>query len=76
MENKIETIQKVDRKVLTKVTNVQYKVIMRENHNGRVEVDRVYMGRNMGENRVAWKPVDKRRFTSNVLNTVESFVAR
>ena len=53
-----------------------YKVIMRENHNGRVEVDRVYMGRSMGENRVAWKPVDKRKFTSNVLNTVESFVAR
>ncbi len=74
MENKIETIQKVGRKM--RQTNVQYKVIMRENHNGRVEVDRVYMGRSMGENRVAWKPVDKRKFTSNVLNTVESFVAR
>jgi|TARA_Y100000361_G_scaffold113667_1_gene104088 hypothetical protein len=74
MENKIETIQKVGRKM--RPTNVQYKVIMRENVNGRVEVDRVYMGRSMGENRVAWKPVDKRKFTSNVLNTVESFVAR
>ena len=74
MENKIETIQKVGQKM--RPTNVQYKVIMRENVNGRVEVDRVYMGRSMGENRVAWKPVDKRKFTSNVLNTVESFVAR
>ena len=74
MENKIETIQKVDRK--TRSTNVQYKVIMRENLTGRVEIDRVYIGRDMGENRVAWKPLDKRKFTSNVLNTVESFVAR
>tara|TARA_R110002020_G_scaffold96411_1_gene230893 strand:- start:546 stop:770 length:225 start_codon:yes stop_codon:yes gene_type:complete len=74
MENKIETIQKVGRK--TRSTNVQYKVIMRENLTGRVEIDRVYIGRDMGENRVAWKPLDKRKFTSNVLNTVESFVAR
>jgi len=56
--------------------NVEYKVIMRENKNGRVEIERVYQGREVGENRVAWKPVDKRKFTSNVLNTVENFVAR
>ena len=56
--------------------NTEYKVIMRENKNGRVEIERVYQGREVGENRVAWRPVDKRKFTSNVLNTVENFVAR
>ena len=56
--------------------NVEYKVIMRENKNGRVEIGRVYQGRNVGENRMVWKPVDKRKFTSNVLNTVENFVTR
>tara|TARA_R100001244_G_scaffold110782_1_gene81884 strand:+ start:228 stop:410 length:183 start_codon:yes stop_codon:yes gene_type:complete len=59
-----------------KKKNVEYKVMMREDENGRVEVARVYKGRDVGENRVAWKPVDKRKFTSNILNTVESFVAR
>ena len=56
--------------------NTEYKVIMRENKNGRVEIERVYQGREVGENSVAWRPVDKRKFTSNVLNTVENFVAR
>jgi len=59
-----------------KKKNVEYKVMMREDENGRVEVERVYKGREVGVNRVAWKPVDKRKFTSDVLNTVESFVAR
>lgn len=56
--------------------NTEYKVMMREDENGRVQVDRVYEGREVGVNRVAWRPVDKRKFTSNVLNTVENFVAR
>lgn len=56
--------------------DVEYKVMMREDENGRVQVERVYKGREVGVNRVAWKPVDKRKFTSSVLNTVESFVAR
>lgn len=56
--------------------NTEYKVMMREDENGRVQVDRVYQGREVGVNRVAWRPVDKRKFTSNILNTVENFVAR
>ena len=32
--------------------NVEYKVIMRENKNGRVEIGRVYQGREVGENRM------------------------
>ena len=50
--------------------------MMREDENGRVQVERVYQGREVGVNRVSWRPVDKRKFTSNVLNTVENFVAR
>ena len=59
-----------------KNNNTEYKVMMREDENGRVQVERVYQGHEVGVNRVAWRPVDKRKFTSNVLNTVENFVAR
>ena len=53
-----------------------YQVIITEKANGQVEVDKVFEQKpfnNRKKDRRLLRPLDKRAFTSNFLNSVEKF---
>jgi len=60
--------------------NKTYRVILSEDENGKVVVEKVdesVTGNFPNKaNRVKWKPRDKRFFTNNFLNTVDEFTSR
>ena len=57
-----------------------YRVIVRENDNGKVNVERVDRATTGNfpnkASRVKWKAIDKRKFTYDFLNTVDSFFTK
>jgi hypothetical protein len=56
-----------------------YKLIVTEDERGRVEVEKVSEADEVKHKqpsktgRGKWKPIDKRKFTRGVLNTIETF---